>query len=695
MSQCINPSCPDSENLQNPNLESCPHCGTPLWLQRRYRVLQLLRDSNLSKTYEVDDLGIPKVLKVLQLNNPKAIALFQQEAKVLSQISHPGIPTVERSGYFTVLAPNSRENLHCLVMEKIEGETLAQWHSRRNHEPISHERAIHWLKQLVEILQKLHEQLYFHGDIQPSHILLRKNGQLALINFAMTREVTLTYLARFARAAEATKILSPGYTPSEQAQGQTVPQSDFFALGRTFVYLLTGKSPNHFAEDPRTGELLWQHRSSQVSPSLIELIDYLMAPFSGHRPHKAQIILQLLKTVEPTWTPLSPSKQALDCIDETEHLSPLLDQIPPWNSPTASSRNWMGKGFKQVKDWVITHRPYLLMGGLLFSAGVMATQVYDEIGRFSPSLIEQAEKTDSFSIPLGNKFPFDHKVLSNVTAIAFNPVEGTFVSGGQDGKIKVWDRQSGHSFREFSGQGKGIEAIAFSPMGNLLATVSEDHTIQLWDYIRGELLHELSGHGDRILNLTFNREGNTLASSSDDATIQLWDTTTGERLRAFESGSDRVVALQFSPNSETLTSLDLRPSIAHWNIAVGKAQRELIANRQKVSTLAISPNGKFLASVNATGKIDLWNLTTGQQQTTFDGHPNGACCLAISPDSQILVSGSQAGDNTIRLWNLSNGTRRVTRKAKSNQLRSLSFSPDGKTLAIVSVDNTLELLPLP
>jgi serine/threonine protein kinase len=90
----------------------------------------------------------------------------------------------------------------------------------------------------------------------------------------------------------------PGYTPPEQAKGRAVPQSDYFSLGRTFVYLLTGKSPEDFMEDPRTGELLWQHRATHLSPGFTDVIDYLMATLPGNRPHNAQMILMRLSTLD-------------------------------------------------------------------------------------------------------------------------------------------------------------------------------------------------------------------------------------------------------------------------------------------------------------------------------------------------------------------------------------------------------------
>ncbi|NES73302.1 MAG: serine/threonine protein kinase, partial [Okeania sp. SIO2D1] len=93
-----------------------------------------------------------------------------------------------------------------------------------------------------------------------------------------------------------TGVISPGYTPLEQVNGKAVQQSDFFALGRTFVYLLTGKHPNSFSEDPNTGDLIWRN-GVEVSNDLGNFIDYLMKPFPGHRPQNTQDIFNYLNNI--------------------------------------------------------------------------------------------------------------------------------------------------------------------------------------------------------------------------------------------------------------------------------------------------------------------------------------------------------------------------------------------------------------
>ncbi|MEO1187063.1 MAG: serine/threonine-protein kinase, partial [Cyanobacteria bacterium J06636_27] len=246
MSLCINPLCQKPED--NPdNTLFCFGCGSELLLEGRYRVTKELGGGGFGKTYEVNETrsNSNKVLKVLINNHPKAVELFQREAEVLKSLNHPGIPKVESDSYFVYFPRSSTQPLHCLIMEKIEGLDLWEYIRQRQQRPIDEKLAIRWLSEVVDILQKVHTQNFFHRDIKPSNIMLRPNGRLALIDFGSAREVTETYIAKQVQG-QVTGIMTAGYSPPEQMHGQAMQQSDFFALGRTFVFLLTGREPGDF-----------------------------------------------------------------------------------------------------------------------------------------------------------------------------------------------------------------------------------------------------------------------------------------------------------------------------------------------------------------------------------------------------------------------------------------------------------------
>ncbi|TAF02947.1 MAG: serine/threonine protein kinase [Nostocales cyanobacterium] len=295
MTLCINPVCPENNHPDNDENRFCQSCGSQLELLGRYRVLRLLSDkTGFSKVYEAYQQDIPKILKILKeelANDSKAVSLFQQEVNVLEQLHHPGIPQGE--GYFPYQTRTGL-TLHCMVMEKIEGPNLEQWLKQQQNRPISEGQAIAWLKQLAEILLLVHNQQYLHRDIKPSNIMIRPDGQLVLIDFGTAREITKTYIAN---NGGMTSISSSGYSPREQMNGQALPQSDFFALGRTFVFLLTGCQPAQLY-DAHQDVLNWRHLANHVSPSLLNFIDWLMANEVNKRPENAREILDKLTDIE-------------------------------------------------------------------------------------------------------------------------------------------------------------------------------------------------------------------------------------------------------------------------------------------------------------------------------------------------------------------------------------------------------------
>jgi serine/threonine protein kinase len=298
MSLCINPNCPQPDHPGNVRSDVCQSCHSDLLWQGCYRATRLLSDNTgFGTVYEADDRGTAKILKVLKINAPKAIELFKQESQVLSQLHHPGIPKID--SYFTLTPVNSKKPLYCLVMEKIQGQNLQAW--MHNNPPLDCALAIDWLKQLIEILACVHQKNFFHRDIKPANIMLRPNGQLALIDFGTAREITQTYLAKMGGRSGITSIASAGYTPLEQNNGKAVPQSDFYAVGRTFVYLLTGKHPTEFDEDPGKGILIWQSEVRKAFPPLLTLIDEMMAPFPAQRPKDTKEILERLVEIEKTY----------------------------------------------------------------------------------------------------------------------------------------------------------------------------------------------------------------------------------------------------------------------------------------------------------------------------------------------------------------------------------------------------------
>ncbi|MBD2138487.1 serine/threonine protein kinase [Anabaena sp. FACHB-1237] len=281
-------------------------------INNRYHVIKELGSGGFAKTFEVKDKAENdhKVIKILQDNaysHPKVRELFAREYDILKRLDHPGIPGVKIDGYVTITYNQNSQvfTIPGLVMEKIDGENLQQW-LKINTKIINTQQAIQWLKELIDILDYVHNHQYVHRDIKPSNIMLKPNGKLVLIDFGIVKELSQQYEKQ---NVPATKIGTPGYAAPEQ-ENATLPtwqtwlanqnhqfdhRADFFCLGRTFVHLLTGIEPTILTIDSRNGKLLWRDKATGIDEDFKDLIDWLMEYKPDKRPQNTQEIKDLLE----------------------------------------------------------------------------------------------------------------------------------------------------------------------------------------------------------------------------------------------------------------------------------------------------------------------------------------------------------------------------------------------------------------
>ncbi len=676
MGICINPDCLTPNYPHDPAHRYCQSCGSDLLLVGRYRVTSLLSDnSGFGTIYEADEQNIPKILKVLkkQLNHqPKAVELFQQEVEVLQQLDHPGIPKVD--GYFQYQTKHNL-SLHCFVMEKIDGLNLEQWLELRLNQPIDEKTAIKWLKQVTEILDKVHQKDYFHRDIKPSNIMVRGNGQLVLIDFGTAREITGTYLAKVSRKKEeVTGIITPGYTPLEQANGQALPQSDFFALGRTWVFLVTGESPNFMKINPHTGELIWQDQAKHISPQLIDLINYLMAPFPGQRPKNAQEILSRLTEIELKNKTLYQSQNlsSKKINLSQKHKNIQHQAVPPTliqgKKSTHGYKGGLGSFFTLMSFFTFIKYAFLVFQDSWIKP-VDPSQVPD---KFLIKQINVEEQVYSLGIsPDGKTLVSSHPkrvIMRDInTGRMLNQIQVTWESNTPRNRFNL------------------VSSIAISQDSKTIVCSCGDHKIKVWNFVTGNLIKTFPGGDNTPLNdFALSPDNETIAFGTWDKKIKIWDLNAGKLLKTL---NDSPRSLVISPDGKALISGGNDGTIKIWNLATGNLLNTLYDNYNNnwVGALAITPDGKTLVSGGDLQRIKLWDLATGKLLNTLDDHRGSITAIAISSDGNKIVSGSGDGDKAIKVWDLTTGKLLYSLKGNEWPTWSVAIARDGKT--IVSSDS--------
>jgi Tol biopolymer transport system component len=219
-----------------------------------YEIVCALGAGGMGEVYRARDtkLGRDVALKVIPdifALDPDRLARFQREAQVLASLNHPHIGAIY--GF------EDRSEIHALVLELVEGDTLAD---RISGGPIPLDDALPIARQICEALGVAHEQGIIHRDLKPSNIKITPDGIVKVLDFGLAKlnDPNVSKSRNVPNGlSQSPTITSPAmmtgvgvllgtaaYMAPEQAKGREADKrSDIWAFGCVFYEMLTGQQP--------------------------------------------------------------------------------------------------------------------------------------------------------------------------------------------------------------------------------------------------------------------------------------------------------------------------------------------------------------------------------------------------------------------------------------------------------------------
>ena len=266
-----------------------------------------------------------------------------------------------------------------------------------------------------------------------------------------------------------------------------------------------------------------------------------------------------------------------------------------------------------------------------------------------------------------------------VHSVVFSP-DGTLLASGLDnGRVELWEVETGTKVATFGHRYSRVTSVMFSPDGTLLASGSWDQIIKLWDVTKREVVGtwevERKDYSVSRVSVVFSPDGTTLASGFMDGTIRLWDIATQTTIAKFEGHVDYINSVAISPDGTLLASGTLG-EVKFWDIATKRNIATLEGHTNWINAVSFSPDGTLLAT-GSLGEVKFWDVGTRRNIATLEGHTGSVYAVSFSSDGTILASASN--DGTVRLWDIQ--TRSTAIISQHMTLGSVDFSPNGMTLA--------------
>lgn len=272
--------------------------------------------------------------------------------------------------------------------------------------------------------------------------------------------------------------------------------------------------------------------------------------------------------------------------------------------------------------------------------------------------------------------------------LAWRPsAPSTLATGGQDGKVKLWDATAGQHTASAGLGSAWVEHLAWRPDGSSLAASAGRDLVFL--NADATLRHRFKPAPKTLSALAWQPAGGCLAAAYFGGVV-LWDADDFVAQKEFPYNNG-IHALVWSPDNRWLVSGNQDPSVHLW-IPENDIELHMSGYEGKVKELSYDPTSRWLATGGGKDAC-IWDCSgdgpEGREPAMLP-HDTKVCALSFQHTHGLLATASE--DGVVMLWS---PERRQPLRATVRMpaaATKLSWSPDDTLLAIGSEKGAVYVL---
>lgn len=217
-----------------------------------------------------------------------------------------------------------------------------------------------------------------------------------------------------------------------------------------------------------------------------------------------------------------------------------------------------------------------------------------------------------------------------------------FYVGKTGSKARKWNIKSASISMEYIGHEKGV--LCFERIDQkTMASGAGDGKIIIWNEETGEIIRKINAHREPIFDIKLSNDGKLLASTSWDGVISLWDTDTWERYNYIYNEGASTYVFDFTENDAYLVVGMLDKTLKLWEVETKRFVKEFIGHTDNVTSIQIY--GNEILSTGWDGSIILWDLYSGLIKKRYKS--DKSVFSALMKEDQIISVGA---DRMVTFW---------------------------------------------